>query len=87
MPGTGAYLVIGAIAAVATFLATPVVAIFARRMGWVVEPDDRRIHKVATPDVLVVAVAVPPSVPPPLAMVAVTTTPLWLTVTLEASRS
>ncbi|MDP2291157.1 MAG: MraY family glycosyltransferase [Actinomycetota bacterium] len=51
MPGTGAYLVVGAIAAVTTFLTTPLVGWLARRMGWVVEPDDRRIHKVATPDV------------------------------------
>lgn len=51
MPGTGAYLLIGAIAAVVTFATTPVVGVVARRMGWVVEPDDRRVHKVATPDV------------------------------------
>lgn len=51
MPGTGAYLVVGAIAAITTFLTTPLVGWLARRMGWVVEPDDRRIHKVATPDV------------------------------------
>ena len=51
MPTTGAYLVIGAIAAMVTFITTPIVARVARRMGWVVEPDDRRVHKVATPDV------------------------------------
>ncbi|MGB8857972.1 MAG: MraY family glycosyltransferase [Ilumatobacteraceae bacterium] len=51
MPGTAAYLVVGAIAAVVTFVATPVVGVVARRMGWVVEPDDRRVHTVATPDV------------------------------------
>jgi len=51
MPGTGEYLVIGAIAAVTTFAVTPFVGMLARRMGWVVEPDERRIHKVATPDV------------------------------------
>lgn len=51
MPGTGAYLLIGAIAAVVTFATTPIVGAVARRMGWVVEPDDRRVHKVATPDV------------------------------------
>ena len=51
MPGTGEYLVIGAIAAGVTFETTPVVAIVARRMGWVVEPDARRVHDVVTPDV------------------------------------
>ncbi|HQY14718.1 MAG TPA: MraY family glycosyltransferase [Ilumatobacteraceae bacterium] len=51
MPGTGAYLVIGAIAAVVTFVTTPIVGRVARRMGWVVEPDERRVHTVATPDV------------------------------------
>jgi UDP-GlcNAc:undecaprenyl-phosphate GlcNAc-1-phosphate transferase len=51
MPGTGAYLVVGAIAAIVTFAATPIVGKVARRMGWVVEPDDRRVHTVATPDV------------------------------------
>jgi UDP-GlcNAc:undecaprenyl-phosphate GlcNAc-1-phosphate transferase len=51
MPTTGAYLVIGAIAAVVTFVCTPLVGAFARRVGWMVEPDSRRVHKVATPDV------------------------------------
>jgi UDP-GlcNAc:undecaprenyl-phosphate GlcNAc-1-phosphate transferase len=51
MPSTGAYLVIGAIAALTTFATTPLVAWVARRMGWVVAPDDRRVHKVVTPDV------------------------------------
>ncbi len=51
MPGTRAYLLLGAIAAVVTFVATPVVVRVARRMGWVVQPDERRIHKIATPDV------------------------------------
>ena len=51
MPGTGAYLIVGAIAAVVTFAVTPLVVWFARRRGWVVEPDERRVHTVATPDV------------------------------------
>ena len=50
-------------------------------------PLIERPLKVATPDVLVVAVVVPPRVPPPLAMVALTTTPLWLTGLSDASRS
>ena len=49
MPGTGEYLVIGAIAGVVTFVSTPLVACVARRMDWVVEPDERRVHKVVTP--------------------------------------
>ena len=51
MPGTGEYLVIGAIAAVVTFAVTPLVIRVAKRMGWVVEPDERRVHTVVTPDV------------------------------------
>ena len=51
MPGTAAYLVIGAVAAVVTFAVTPIVGRVARRFGWVVEPDERRVHKVVTPDV------------------------------------
>ncbi|CAN5400026.1 MraY family glycosyltransferase [soil metagenome] len=52
MPETGAYLIVGAIAAVVTFATTPVVGAVARRVGWVVEPQsERHVHKVATPDV------------------------------------
>ncbi|HEX2782257.1 MAG TPA: MraY family glycosyltransferase [Ilumatobacteraceae bacterium] len=51
MPSTTSYLFVGLIAAVATFVCTPIVGWFARRVGWVAEPGDRRIHKVATPDV------------------------------------
>ena len=51
MPGTSDYLLVGAIAAVVTFVSTPVVGKVARRFGWVVEPDARRVHTVATPDV------------------------------------
>jgi UDP-GlcNAc:undecaprenyl-phosphate GlcNAc-1-phosphate transferase len=51
MPGTRDYLIIGAIAAVVTFAVTPVVTRVAKRMGWVVAPDERRVHKVVTPDV------------------------------------
>ena len=51
MPSTGAYLLLGAIAALSTFIATPIVGRVARKMGWVVEPDERRIHTVSTPDV------------------------------------
>ena len=51
MPSTTSYLLIGLVAAVATFIFTPLVGRFARRVGWVVEPDERRVHTVATPDV------------------------------------
>jgi UDP-GlcNAc:undecaprenyl-phosphate GlcNAc-1-phosphate transferase len=51
MPGTRDYLVIGAVAAVVTFAVTPVVTRVAKRVGWVVAPDERRVHKVVTPDV------------------------------------
>ncbi len=52
MPDTGAYLVVGAIAAAVTFAATPVVGVVAKRLGWVAEPEEERhVHKVATPDV------------------------------------
>jgi len=46
-----------------------------------------RFVYVATPLPFVIAVAVPPSVPPPVAMAAVTAAPLWLTVLPLASRS
>ena len=51
MPSTTSYLLIGLVAAVATFVCTPVVGRLARMRGWVVEPDERRIHLVPTPDV------------------------------------
>ena len=51
MPDTAGYLVIGVIAAVVTFVSTPFVVKLATRMNWVVEPDERRVHKVSTPDV------------------------------------
>src|SRR3954449_9646936 len=51
MPSTTSYLVIGLIAAATTFVCTPIVGRLARRWGWVVEPDERRIHVASTPDV------------------------------------
>lgn len=50
-PNTGQYLVVGAVAAAVTFAVTPLVVRLAKRFGWVVDPDDRRIHAVRTPDV------------------------------------
>jgi hypothetical protein len=46
-----------------------------------------RFVNVATPEAFVVAVSVPPSVPPPEAIAAVTTTPLLLTAWFDASRN
>ena len=46
-----------------------------------------RFVKVAAPLPLVLAVSVPPSVPPPVAMAAVTTVPLWETALPAASSS
>ena len=50
-------------------------------------PVIARLVKVATPLELVVAVSAPPSVPPPVAIATVTTTPLWLTAFPDASSS
>jgi UDP-GlcNAc:undecaprenyl-phosphate GlcNAc-1-phosphate transferase len=51
MPSTTDYLVVGAVAALVTLALTPLVARIARRIGWVVQPDARRIHTSPTPDV------------------------------------
>lgn len=45
------YLIIGGVAAVVTFFLTPLVTKRAIKVGWVVEPDERRVHTVTTPDV------------------------------------
>jgi UDP-GlcNAc:undecaprenyl-phosphate GlcNAc-1-phosphate transferase len=49
MPGLGAYFVVGAVAAVATFLLTPIVRVLSLKFGAVVSPDERRVHDVPTP--------------------------------------
>ena len=51
MPGSGAYLIVGAAAAVITFVATPIVGWFARRVGWVYHPNERTVHTQPMPDV------------------------------------
>jgi UDP-GlcNAc:undecaprenyl-phosphate/decaprenyl-phosphate GlcNAc-1-phosphate transferase len=51
MPDLAGYAFVGFVAALVTTLATPVVAWVARRQGWVVEPDDRRVHEQSTPAV------------------------------------
>jgi UDP-GlcNAc:undecaprenyl-phosphate GlcNAc-1-phosphate transferase len=51
MPDTTDYLIVGAVAAFVTLVTTPIVGAIARRVGWVVQPDDRRVHTMPTPDV------------------------------------
>ena len=51
MPDTVGYLVVGGVAALATFLTTPLVGRLARRRGWMAEPDPRRVHLNPTPEV------------------------------------
>lgn len=50
-PGFGDYLLIGAIAALVTAVATPVVRLVARRLGWVVAPNARSVHTSPIPHV------------------------------------
>ena len=49
MPGTGDYLIIGAVAAVVTFAATPLVAHLARWRGWLYHPTERTVHTTPIP--------------------------------------
>ncbi len=49
MPPLGAYLIVAAAAAVGTFVAMFPIRRFAMRAGFVVEPDERRIHTRVTP--------------------------------------
>jgi len=51
VPDTAGYLFIGAVAAIVTFIATPLTVRLALRRGWVVAPDERRVHQVPTPHV------------------------------------
>lgn len=51
MPDSGAYLLVGVAAALITFVATPVVSWFARRVGWVYEPNERTVHTAPLPNV------------------------------------
>lgn len=51
MPDTVGYLVVGGVAALVTFALTPVVALLARRRGWMAAPDPRRVHLTPTPEV------------------------------------
>ena len=50
-PELGDYLLIGAVAAIVTFAATPVVRVVARQRGWVVPPNERSVHTSPIPHV------------------------------------
>ncbi len=51
MPDFGSFLLVGAVAAIFTFVTTPLVALLARRRGWVYLPNDRTVHKTPLPDI------------------------------------
>lgn len=50
-PSFGDYLVIGAVAALVTFVTTPFVGRLARARGWVYEPNERSVHTAPIPHV------------------------------------
>ena len=45
------HLVVGAVAAIVTFVTTPLIGWFARRRGWVYEPNERTVHTEPIPDI------------------------------------
>lgn len=45
------YLLVGVVAAVATFATTPLIGWIARRRGWVYAPNERSVHTVPIPDI------------------------------------
>jgi UDP-GlcNAc:undecaprenyl-phosphate/decaprenyl-phosphate GlcNAc-1-phosphate transferase len=49
VPGTGDYLIIGAVAAVVTLVVTPLVGRFAKSRGWVYHPSERTVHTTPIP--------------------------------------
>ena len=49
MPGVVPHLIVGAVAALATAAATPMVRRFAIGSGLVVAPDERNVHTAPTP--------------------------------------
>ena len=51
VPNVGSYLLIGLIAAIVTFVATPLVGKLAHRLGWVYPPNERTVHTEPLPDV------------------------------------
>jgi UDP-GlcNAc:undecaprenyl-phosphate GlcNAc-1-phosphate transferase len=50
-PGLADYLLIGVVAALVTAVATPIVRVVARRVGWVVAPNARSVHTSPIPHV------------------------------------
>ncbi len=50
-PGLGDHLLIGGVAALVTFVTTPIVTSIARARGWVVEPNERSVHTSPIPHV------------------------------------
>ncbi len=50
-PSLTDYVIIGAVAAVATFVVTPIVGAVARARGWMVEPNERSVHTSPMPEV------------------------------------
>lgn len=50
MPSLWWYVLVGAVAAVCTFVGTFPVRVIAKRIGFVDEPDERRVHKKVTPN-------------------------------------
>lgn len=48
-PGLLDYVIIGAVAAIVTFVATPIVGAVSRRRGWVAEPNARSVHTIPIP--------------------------------------
>jgi UDP-GlcNAc:undecaprenyl-phosphate/decaprenyl-phosphate GlcNAc-1-phosphate transferase len=51
VPTLSSYLLVGAVAGLVTFAATPVVGWLARQRGWVYLPNDRTVHQTPLPDV------------------------------------
>ena len=51
MKDLSGYLIVGGVAAVVTAIMTPIVALLARKFGFMAAPDARRNHPEATPDI------------------------------------
>ncbi len=49
MGTTSGYMAVGGVAALVTFVLTPLVGWIGRKCGWVVAPDERRVHTQPTP--------------------------------------
>ena len=51
MKDLSGYLIVGGVAAAVTAIMTPIVALLARKFGFLATPDERRNHPEATPDI------------------------------------